>query len=186
MKSMFVIKDTRKYGSGCYATCDIKRHETIHVMNGTTVTLLQMVALVTEGRERIDDPLQVGRKTYIDLDRTSRSFNHSCDPNAGISHRSTLVAVRDIRSGEEITFDYSLTISPTEWSMKCRCGTPTCRKVLGDVATIPKRRLQWYMKHGAVQRYMRNIVPSILAKRYVVPSYERRALLLLGHLKQNV
>lgn len=186
MTQAFIIKDTKKYGSGCFARKSLKRHELIHTMHGKTISLSQMVALVTHGKERIDDPLQVGRRTYVDLDTTSRSFNHSCEPNAGIRDRNSLVAIRDIQPGEEITYDYSLTIAPTSWSMRCKCGARICRKMLGDIRSVPKARVRWYMEHGAIQRYMRQLLPSILAGTYCIPAYEVNALSILGEKKQNV
>lgn len=34
-------------------------------------------------------------------------FNHSCEPNAGFRSSIVLEAIRDIKAGEEITFDYA-------------------------------------------------------------------------------
>jgi len=56
-------------------------------------------------------------------------INHSCAPNSEIQiNRPTihLVALRDIALGEEVTFDYA-TLYERPWSMKCSCGTPSCR-----------------------------------------------------------
>lgn len=35
-------------------------------------------------------------------------FNHSCSPNAGIKGQIFLVAMRDLESAEEVTFDYAM------------------------------------------------------------------------------
>jgi hypothetical protein len=35
-------------------------------------------------------------------------INHSCDPNVGFAGDIVLVAMRDIRQGEELTADYAL------------------------------------------------------------------------------
>ena len=37
------------------------------------------------------------------------SVNHSCEPNCGIRNACGLVALRDIKDGEEITYDYCMT-----------------------------------------------------------------------------
>lgn len=53
--------------------------------------------------------------------------NHSCDPNAAFDEGGMLVALREIESGEEITFDYvahRLPASP--WNFKCECGAERC------------------------------------------------------------
>lgn len=82
------------------------------------------------GEERSTDPLQVGDVSYIDLKDTYVSINHSCEPNSAIVHYNELVALRDIREGEEICYDYSATDWPNDdywdgynaWEMVCHCG----------------------------------------------------------------
>lgn len=186
LKRKFKVRDTGTYGKGCYATEHIRERELIHTMNGRTVSLSEMVRNVNNGKEYIDDPLQVGRRTYIDLDETSRSFNHSCLPNAGIRGRNSLISIRTIQPGEEITYDYSLTIAPTAWKMKCRCGSTICRKTLGDITSIPRARLSWYERNGALQDYIRKIIPDIKSGSYSIPAYEQRALTALGANKFHV
>src|SRR3989344_4449693 len=56
-------------------------------------------------------------------------FNHSCEPNCGISGNIKIIAIRDIKPGEELTFDYAFTESFFE-PFKCNCRTLTCRKVI--------------------------------------------------------
>jgi GNAT superfamily N-acetyltransferase len=59
-----------------------------------------------------------------------RSINHACDPNTyirTIAGDRYVVALRDIRPGEEITYDYCVNgDGDTEW--ECRCDSPACRK----------------------------------------------------------
>lgn len=63
--------------------------------------------------------------------------NHSCEPNAGIRNAVSLVALRGIRAGEEICYDYVMTDCtlgnlPTV-SMECKCGTKSCRGTITDM-----------------------------------------------------
>jgi hypothetical protein len=176
INQLLKVRNTRKYGKGVFAEADIAKGRVIHILGGDTMTSHDLVQRVNSGQERIDDPLQVGRRTYIDLDDFSRSFNHSCNPNAGIRKRSELFALRDIRKGEEITYDYSATIAPTVWQMECKCGAKNCRKTLGDVRNIPKRQLQKYQKAGAWQTYMKAVLAELNAGRYRMPKYELAAL----------
>ncbi len=137
-----IVKNTDKYGKGVFAGQDIKKGEIIHVLDGKKLTLKNLVDSVISGKENIDDPFQIGRQTYIDLDELSRTFNHSCDPSGGIRKKSELFALRDIDTGEEITYDYSMTMAPTEWKMKCECGSENCRKVLGDILSVPQKQIK--------------------------------------------
>lgn len=58
--------------------------------------------------------------------------NHSCDPNVKSNDKDGLVALRDIKLGEEITIDYAL-FSNKDWSMSCSCGASSCRKIVTGV-----------------------------------------------------
>jgi len=53
--------------------------------------------------------------------------NHSCCPNAKVSGRN-LVAIRDIKAGEEINFDYETTEFEMAEPFQCLCGSSECRK----------------------------------------------------------
>ena len=167
-----IIKSTGKYGNGVFAAEDTKQGEIIHVLSGEKMDWSELIRRDTSKKEYIDDPFQIGRRTYIDLDAFSRTFNHSCDPNGGIRKDSELFALRDIQKGEELTYDYSMTIGPTRWEMTCKCGSKNCRKVLGDVLSVPKKQLLKYKKLGAVQAYMKLVLKEVEAGQYRIPRYE--------------
>ncbi|XP_015608577.1 uncharacterized protein LOC107274224 [Cephus cinctus] len=67
-----------------------------------------------------------------------RFVNHSCEPNCEMQKwsvhglpRMALFASRDIKSGEELTYDYNFALfNPSEGQM-CRCGSTACRGVIG-------------------------------------------------------
>jgi SET domain-containing protein len=58
----------------------------------------------------------------------SRFINHSCDPNCRAEHdrgHIWIIAVGDIRPGEEITYDYGFSLA--DWADNpCRCGSANC------------------------------------------------------------
>ncbi|MBN1175483.1 SET domain-containing protein-lysine N-methyltransferase [Candidatus Woesearchaeota archaeon] len=60
----------------------------------------------------------------------SRYVNHSCDPNCeAINYDDDEVwieTIRDIKKGEELTYDYGFD-EPDE-AFPCLCGSPKCRK----------------------------------------------------------
>ena len=64
-------------------------------------------------------------------------MNHSCEPNCVIMGRTRIVALRRIEAGEEVTFDYSTNVGWDGFSMRCRCGTKGCRKVVRSYAFLP-------------------------------------------------
>ncbi len=71
----------------------------------------------------------------------ARFLNHSCAPNckSTVEDRRVFIdALRDIESGEELTFDYKLDVNASTEAKKryaCRCGAPNCR---GTMLALPK------------------------------------------------
>lgn len=172
-----LIKDTKKYGKGVFAGEDIKKGSIIHTLDGKKMSGKVMLDLILSGKECIDDPFQIGKRTYIDLNEKSRSFNHSCNPTAGVRKVGEMFALRDIKKGEEITYDYSLINAPTEYEMKCKCGFKNCRKIISHVLTIPKKRLEQYKKSGNLQNYMKLLLKEVEKNgSYKMPKYEIEAL----------
>ncbi|KAL3665175.1 hypothetical protein V7S43_009804 [Phytophthora oleae] len=77
---------------------------------------------------------------YIDA-RNKGSFtrfvNHSCEPNCKTEKwtvkgetRISVIALRDIEEGEELTFDYQWKALGSR-QIKCFCGAPSCKGVIG-------------------------------------------------------
>ncbi|OGM22391.1 hypothetical protein A2961_00815 [Candidatus Woesebacteria bacterium RIFCSPLOWO2_01_FULL_39_21] len=56
-------------------------------------------------------------------------INHSCDPNTWWADDETLVAKRDIKENEEVTYDYATTeiTEDTMHKFACNCGAADCR-----------------------------------------------------------
>jgi hypothetical protein len=56
-------------------------------------------------------------------------MNHSCNPSTWWSDNETLVAMRDIHPGEEVTFDYATADVHPWWRTKwrCTCKADNCR-----------------------------------------------------------
>jgi SET domain-containing protein len=80
----------------------------------------------------------VDRKTVIDATRqgnSARWINHSCSPNCEAvddAGRIYIEAIRNIRAGEELTYDYNLLLEePHTPAAKrehaCLCGERNCR-----------------------------------------------------------
>jgi hypothetical protein len=98
--------------------------------------------------------IQIGPNRYFDTRPPAVFVNHSCDPNAGIKQDRFLVALRNIRAGEEICFDYSTTMEEQSFTMECGCGSPLCRKVIRDFSTLPAATRARYIAQGIVMRFI--------------------------------
>jgi len=78
---------------------------------------------------QIDGDLFIAAVTEEERELSMLYLNHSCDPNLGMRGEITFVAMRDIRTGEELTHDWAMT-DDDDYSLKCNCGVPDCRKIL--------------------------------------------------------
>jgi len=175
-----IIKDTARYGMGAYAGENIKKGQVIKVLSGEIVSFEECIRRIRQRKEAQTDSLQIELEKDLDMDELSRTFNHNCNPNAGLRKISELFALRNIKKGEEITYDYSVTVGPNIdfllWNMKCECGSDNCRKVLGNVLTIPEKTLKRYNKLGALQDYIRKELKKIKRKKdgsFILPIYKK-------------
>ena len=67
----------------------------------------------------------------------ARFVNHSCAPNCETKsivlaneRRVVLFATRDVRRGEELTYDYQFAPECPERETPCACGAATCRGIM--------------------------------------------------------
>ena len=138
-------------GLGLFAARPLQAGERILDFRGP---LIDFAATVAKG-DRECDALQIGPDLYLDLEDPGRYANHSCDPNAGVRNDGvTLVAVRPIRPGEEIRFDYSTTMDDDHWAMECSCGSPRCRGRVLDFRWLPNPRKLEYIAMGIVPSFL--------------------------------
>lgn len=147
-------------GRGTFATTPLAAGDPVLVLTGEEVTLPTVLWRRLRGRLRsVDDLLMLqGHWRYLLPDERSMAVNHSCDPNCGFGTGMMLTALRPIAPGEEITFDYALTAAGTvPWRMSaaCLCGTPACRGVIGNVASLPPESYQRYLNAGSVPVHLR-------------------------------
>lgn len=147
----FLIKKNNK-GKGIYAVCDFKKGEIIYQLRGKKAHFKDLCFNVKNFKKQICNPLQISRNIYLNLDYFSILFNHSCNPNAGIKNKSTLFALRNIKKGEEITYDYSTTIDE---SFICKCGSKNCRGAICDFFALPSKIQKYYIKNNAVPNFIK-------------------------------
>ncbi len=150
MGSSAVEVGSSPLGHGVFATQSFRPGQPILVLTGPVLDRDEVLAL---GRDRAY-ALQIGPDEYLDTMPPGRYANHSCDPNAGIVSDRVLIALHPIEAGEEIQFDYSTTMSEDHWVMECRCGRPTCRRMILDFHHLPPITQNRYLQLGIVQRFI--------------------------------
>jgi hypothetical protein len=79
-----------------------------------------------------------------DATEVPKELNHSCEPTLGWADDATLVAVRAVGEGEELTVDYATSIDDPGFVMMCHCETYRCRQVVeGTDWQIPQLQLRY-------------------------------------------
>ena len=174
MIPLFEIKRSTIAGKGVFAIQDIKQGQNITFLDGELCSLREIIKRVKEGNEHISDPLAVAEEEYIDLDEVSRTFNHSCNPNAFIRGKNELVALKYIKKGQEITYDYSTTMNEDEdkikqlgwslWTCACHCGSSNCRGTIDQFQTLPEEIQHYYLQNKFVPDFVQRMFITTLYK----------------------
>jgi hypothetical protein len=88
----------------------------------------------------LNHAVQFERLRFRDSHGLARYVNHSCEPNCGIKGLFKIVSMRIILAGEELAYDYEMIEDSDWWRMQCKCGTPSCRRVIGAYRNLPTER----------------------------------------------
>lgn len=122
-----VARATAKGGHAVIAREPIPAGELIGVWSGRIVSWEELPFLSPTLKTytvQVEEGLYL---TSIDAGEPPDYVNHCCDPNAGLSGQISLVAMRNIASGEEITFDYAMADGSCYDEFFCSCGSKNCR-----------------------------------------------------------
>ncbi|HET6329568.1 MAG TPA: SET domain-containing protein-lysine N-methyltransferase [Holophagaceae bacterium] len=128
------------HGKGVFALRPIADGERIIEYKGEIVSWKKATA---RQAELVDDPdhtflFGIDDRLVIDANvggNAARFINHSCDPNCEteqINHQVFIQAIRDIKPGEELYYDYQLTLDEPHTAKAkrqhaCHCGAKNCR-----------------------------------------------------------
>jgi hypothetical protein len=141
-----------EHGHGVFATWAHRRGERVMVTSGVRLN------------HQTEHTIQISLRQHLEPRFPVRLINHSCNPNLGV--KTTLqglpdfYALRDLRAGEELTFDYAMTElmhvpradQALEFSLECHCGEPSCRGQLGYYSTLPASHKRRYA--GSLSAYL--------------------------------
>ena len=139
---------SKVHGNGVFAVQDIAEGEIIIEYVGEIIDWKEAL------RRHPHDPKDPNHTFYFHMDESrvidakhggnsSRWINHSCDGNCEADEeggRVFIKALRDIKAGEELNYDYGLIIDERytpklKAEYPCWCGAKTCRSTL----LAPKR-----------------------------------------------
>ena len=143
---LYKIKNSKIDNKGLYASQDIKNGTKIVEYKGKIIT-----AKETEKNPKFDNEkaiylFNLNKRYDLDGDfkfNTARLINHSCNPNCEVSGKGLKIwvyAIKDIKKGEELSYDYGFSFDEDFKQFPCRCGAKNCAKY------IVKSESRWRIK----------------------------------------
>ncbi len=149
---------------GIFAREPIARNEIVAVWGGEILTRAEVEQLPERYQHYA---MQVEEEFYlagINADDTNY-FNHSCNPNVGLSGQMVLLAMRDIAANEEICFDYAMTDGSAYDEFDCDCGADNCRNIVrGTDWQIPEL---WERYRGYFIPYLQRRIDQLREGTFV-------------------
>jgi uncharacterized protein len=146
------VRASGVHGKGVFARRRIKAGETIIEYRGERIGWPEALD------RHPHDPADPNHTFYFSLGdgsividakvrgNAARWINHACEPNCEADEddatgRVWIKALRDLKAGEELFYDYGLVIDErytpkVKKDYECRCGSADCRKTM----LAPKRR----------------------------------------------
>jgi SET domain-containing protein len=161
--SKIAVRESAIHGRGVYASRPIRKGERIIEYTG------EIISWKEADRRPPSDPDDPNHTFFFSLDdgkrvidanvggNDARWINHSCDPNCETEEtedgRVYIQAMRDIRRGEELLYDYSLIVderlTPTlKRQYQCRCGSADPRLRSGWKRIILMAQRQRYRRRS--------------------------------------
>lgn len=92
-------------------------------------------------------------------------MNHSCNPNTivRIIHKPKkipyikVIARKNIKKDEELTFDYATLEYATVANSMCKCNAKNCRGIIHGFRDLPESIARKYKNEGIVSKYLLEI-----------------------------
>ena len=145
---LYKIKKSNIDNKGLYAAKNIKAGRKIINYKGKIITVKE-----TEKNKKFDNDKAIylfNLNSKYDLDgdfeyNAARLINHSCYPNCEVEGKGLklwISALRDIKKGEELSYDYGFGYDKDYKQFICRCGAKNC------VGYIVREGSRWRIKRS--------------------------------------
>lgn len=136
----YAVKRNGLNGYGIFASKDIKKNEIIFKQEESTQRIVtKRYVELNWNPEQINDfkhyAYPISDEVYILWDNDPQKWapqNHSCDANTSYDGLN-VIALKDLKKGEELTLDYGDLMDATIGSFKCTCGSINCRKTVSGI-----------------------------------------------------
>ena len=165
-QKLWYKKKSPLHGSGLFAKNDIKKGAKVIQYIGDKVTK-------KEGDKRADKQIRKAKKdknngmVYVfelnkryDIDgdvdyNFAKYINHSCNPNCevyGTGLKVWVYAIKDIKKGEELTYDYGFSFDEDYKDFPCRCRSKNC------VGYIVREESRWRINKKFAMSNKKNLI----------------------------
>ena len=129
---LYKIKKSNIDKTGLYASKDIK--EGIKIINYIGKIISKKESEKNSKFDNKKDIYLFNLNNKYDLDgdfkfNTARLINHSCDPNCeveGVGLKLWISAIKNIKKGEELTYDYVFSYDKDYKQFPCKCRAKYC------------------------------------------------------------
>jgi uncharacterized protein len=142
----YSVRNSPIHGRGVFALTPISKGTRIVEYKGELITDDEADRRYAHLHEHSPHTMLFSLENKLVIDATRRGnsgrwINHSCAPNCQVEEEGTKIfidACRDIRPGEELTYDYNLQLGEphtraAQRAHACFCGTRRCRgTMLGE------------------------------------------------------
>ncbi len=132
------------HGTGIFLEEQALKGSLIAHIRGNLSTVRKQLLHTPEEALMHPDWVGVSMSYWIDPAIPFKYLNHSCDPTCGIRGKISLHALKNLKTGDEVTTDYSTLEGNPHWQMKCSCGAKNCRGTVRSVAYLPKSLFKKY------------------------------------------
>ena len=133
---LYKIKKSNINNKGLYASQNIKDSTKIIEYKGKILTKKQVEENSKFDNEKAIYLFNINKKYDLDGDfkyNIARLINHSCDPNCevfGTGLKVWVYAIKDIKKGEELSYDYGFGFDENYKDYPCKCGSKNCCKYI--------------------------------------------------------
>ena len=143
---LYKIKNSKIDKKGLYANQNIKKGTKILEYKGKIISVKK-----SETDPKFDNKKAIylfNINKRFDLDgnfkfNTARLINHSCEPNCevfGEGLKIWIYAIKNIKKGEELSYDYGFNFDEDFKNYPCKCGSRNC------VGYIVRSESRWRIK----------------------------------------
>ena len=129
---LYKVKKSKIDKNGLYANCNIKKGTRIIEYKGKIISSKTSDTSPKFDNDKAIYLFNINKRFDLDGDfkfNTARLINHSCDPNCevfGEGYKIWIYAMKNIKKGEELSYDYGFGYDQNFKNYPCKCGSKKC------------------------------------------------------------